>query len=52
MYSSVFVPEHHHQGKGDAFLMPLAGQEDLGTQSIRTRERLGSLPTYHTREAA
>ncbi len=44
--------ERHHQGKGNGLLMPLASQEALGTQSIRTRERLGGLMKYYSREAA
>ncbi len=44
--------EHNHQGKGNAFLMPLESQEALGIQSIRTRKRLGGLLKFYSREAA
>ncbi len=43
---------HYHQGKGNVLLMPLASKESLGIQSIRTRERLGGLLEFYSREAA
>ena len=33
--------ERYHQEKGNAFLLPLACQEAVGTALILTRERLG-----------
>ena len=44
--------ERYHQGKGNGQLMPLASQEAVGTTSIRSRERLGGLLEYYSREAA
>jgi hypothetical protein len=41
-----------YRGKGNELLRPLASQEGVGTQSIRTRERLGGLLKYYSREAA
>ena len=51
-YDTHYHQERNHQGGGNELLMPLASQEDLGTQSIRTRERLGGLLKYYYREAA
>jgi len=44
--------EHNHQEKSHEFLMPLESREALGTQSIRTRERLRGLLKYYAHEAA
>ena len=44
--------ERNHQGKGNELLMPLASQEALGSQLIRSQERLGGLLKFYNREAA
>jgi len=44
--------ERHHQGNGNELLLPRASQEALGTQSIRSRKRLGGLLKDYSREAA
>jgi len=44
--------ERHHQGKGNPFLLRLASREALDTTSIRTREKLGGLLKFYSREAA
>lgn len=51
-YDDIYHQERNHQGKSNELLVPLASQEDLGTPSIRTRERLGGLLKYYYREAA
>jgi selenophosphate synthase len=51
-YGTHYHHERNHQGRGNELLMPLASQEALGTQSIRTRERLGGLLKFYYREAA
>ena len=51
-YDTHYHQERNHQGKGNALLMPLASQEALGSQSIRTRERLGGLLKFYSRKAA
>ena len=49
---TLYQKERHPQGKGNGLLLPLASQEALGTQSIRTCERLCGLLKYYHREAA
>jgi len=49
---AAFTIERHHQGKGNALLMPLVSKEALEPQSIRAREPLGGLLKCHSREAA
>ena len=44
--------KRYHQGRGNELLRPLARQEGLSTQSIRTRERLGGLLKYYHHKAA
>ena len=51
-YDTHYHQERNHQGKGNALLMPLASKESVGIQSIRTRERLGGLLKFYSREAA
>jgi transposase InsO family protein len=51
-YGTHYHQERNHQGRSNELLMPLASQEALGTQSIRTRERLGGLLKFYSREAA
>ena len=51
-YDTHYHQERNHQGRSNELLMPLASQEALGTQSIRTRERLGGLLKFYYREAA
>ncbi len=51
-YSTHYHQKPNHQGEGNEVLMPLASQADLGTQSIRTRERLGGLLKYYHHKAA
>jgi putative transposase len=51
-YGTHYHQERHHQGRSNELLLPLASQETLGTQFIRTRERLGGLLKYYSRVAA
>ncbi len=51
-YDTHYHQERNHQGKGNELLMPRASQAGLGTQSIRTRERLGGLLKYYHYKAA
>ncbi|MDX1410908.1 MAG: integrase core domain-containing protein, partial [Nitrospirales bacterium] len=51
-YATHYHHQHNHQGKDNAFLMPLTGQESLGNQSLPTRERLGGLLKFYSRKAA
>ena len=51
-YGTHYHRERHHQGRGNELLMLMAGQEALGTTSIRSRERLGGLLKYYYCEAA
>jgi len=51
-YDTHYHQERNHQGKGNALLRPRASQEALGSQSIRTRKRLGGLLKFYSREAA
>jgi len=51
-YDTHYHQERNHQGRGNELLRPLARQEGLGTQSIRTRERLGGLLKYYHHKAA
>jgi hypothetical protein len=50
-YGTHYHHERHHQGRGNELLMSLAGQEALGTTSIRSRERLGGLLKFYSPEA-
>ena len=43
--------ERPHQGKGNGLLSPLASQEALGTQLIRTREILSGLLKFYDPKA-
>jgi transposase InsO family protein len=51
-YDAHYHEERNHQGKDNELLVPLAIQEGLDTQPIRTWERLGGLLKYYSREAA
>jgi len=51
-YGTYYHQERNHQGKGNKLRMRLASQETLGTQSIRTRERLGGLLKFYCRKTA
>ena len=44
--------ERYPQGKGNELLILLATQEAVGALSIHTRERLGVLLKFYSREAA
>jgi len=48
----LLLEEHNHQGRGKVLLRPLASQEDLDAQSIRTRDRRGGLLKYYDYKAA
>ncbi len=51
-YGTHYHQERNHQGKGNGLLMALAHRKTLGTNPIRSRERLGGLLKYYNREAA
>jgi putative transposase len=51
-YGTHYHQERNHQGKGNELLMALANRKTLGTNPIRSRERLGGLLKYYNREAA
>ena len=51
-YVTHYHQERNHQGKGNGLLMALANRKTLGTNPIRSRERLGGLLKYYNREAA
>jgi len=44
--------ERNHQGKGNEFLVPRARKVGWDTNPIHSRERLGGLLKYYSREAA
>ena len=51
-YGTHYHHERNHQGRGNALLISLASKESVGIQSIRSRERLGGLFKFYSREAA
>lgn len=51
-YGSHYHQKRYHQGKGNALLMPRTREDGWNTNPIRSRERLGGLPKYYSREAA
>ncbi len=51
-YETHYHQERNHQGKGNELLMPRARKEGWDTNSIHSRERLGGLLKYYSREAA
>ena len=51
-YDTHYHKERNHQGKGNELLMPGARKEGWNTNPIHSRERLGGLLKYYSREAA
>jgi len=51
-YDTHYHQERHHQGKGNELLMPRARNEGWNANPIHSRERLGGLLKYYSREAA
>jgi len=51
-YDTHYHQERNHQGKGNELLMPRARKEGRNTNPIHSRERLGGLLKYYSREAA
>ena len=51
-YDTHYHQERHHQGKGNELLLPRARKEGWNTNPIHSRERLGGLLKYYSREAA
>ena len=50
-YGPHYHQERNHQGRGNELLLPLESQAGVDTQSIHTRERLGGLLKFYSREA-
>ena len=51
-YGTHYHQERNHQGRDNELLSPLPSQEALGTQSIRTWERLGGLLRFYSGKVA
>jgi len=51
-YGTHYHQERNHQGKGNGLLVPLANEGHTEGNLIRSRERLGGLLKYYSREAA